>query len=503
MKLSFKFTLGALLVLSLVLLSSCKKKKEEPVKTTTTAVAYNKIVLESLCENDWFPHSQTPAPEEGKGSPFDTISTTNAIFHQWSWQKFLWLTKPEYQIEKLLVKQDGKEVPLFVGEMLPLFLNPEKMLQVDSHLGSVKPEPGASVVLEDTAQAGSSGILRTNPAYNPANNKEETVFYSIHVSPILKNAAEKFKDSILNGSLTKDNLSSFPVGSLELKVSWTTIDAIPVNKRANYFTTVGAVDDGKGNFINTEVALLGMHVVGVVENHPEFIWATFENNDLAPNYNRKDNEANSSEDKLLFAKGNTTGIDGIYWDTITQKPSKLYKAYDLFQFGVPRDSIGGFMNTSQQEPVNFNNIKNINDCVKANLEKEVGAWKNYFYNGSIWVDTDGLNNKEQAQLLVKLGGSIGAATKGSSARGSLNNANVTMETFTQTFNSSLKHINVANLANCFSCHNAESYTSDKSPIYLSHIFDAYIKRAEGKTFNEVELLKAKKEVEEFMKNKLK
>ncbi|WP_275316033.1 hypothetical protein [Tenacibaculum bernardetii] len=498
MKKSFKFTLKTLLLLSIVFLNSCDKKKQESEKKAT-AVAYNKIVLENLCESDWFPHSQTPAPEEGKGSPFDVDTSTNAIFHQWSWQKFLWLTKPEYQIEKLLVKVDGKDVPLYIGETLPLFLNPKKMHQVDSHLGSVKSIPGASVVLEDTAQAGSSGILRTNPAYNPVNNKEETVFYSIHISPTFKIAAEKFKDSILNGSLAKDNLASFPVGSLELKVSWTTVTAIPKNKRVNYFTTVGAVDDGKGNFVNTEVALLGMHVVGVVENHPEFIWATFEQDDLAPFYNRKDNEASSSSDKLLFAKGNTTGIGGIYWDTITQQPSKLYKAYDLFKYGVPRDSEGNFMKTCQQEPINFKNIKNINTCVKKSLND---VWGNYFYNGSIWVDTDGLNTQAQSQLLVDLGGAIGNATPGSSARGSLNNANVTMETFTQTFNSSLKSIKVDNLANCFSCHNAVSYTNNKSPIYISHAFDAYIKRAEGKTHDEVEMLKAKQEVQEFINNRL-
>ncbi|RBW55732.1 hypothetical protein DS884_15350 [Tenacibaculum sp. E3R01] len=499
MKLSFKLALGTMLILSLVFLNSCKKKEKEQIKAKTE-VAYNKLEIESLCESNWFPHSQTPAPEEGIGSPFDTISTTNAIFHQWSWQKFLWVTKPEYQIEKLLVKLDGKEVPLYVGDTLPLFLNPKKMYQVDSHLGSVTPVPGASVVLEDTAQAGSSGILRTNPAYNNAHNKEETVFYSIHVSPTLKNAAEKFKDSILNGTLVKDNLSSFPVGSLELKVSWTSIDAIPVNKRANYFTTVGAVDDGKGNFTNKEVALLGMHVVGVVENHPEFIWATFENYDLAPNYNWKEDKASSSSDKLLFAKGSTTGINGIYWDTIKKQASTLYKVYDIFKFGVPRDSTGGFMKTSQEEPVNFENIVNINNCVKKNLKD---VWANYFYNGSIWVDTDGLSSKQQAELLVKLKYSVGSGTPGSVARGSLNCANVTMETYTQTFKSSLKDVNVNTLANCFSCHNAVSYTSDTSPIYMSHLFDSFIKRAEGKTSDEVEMLKAKQEVKEFIENRLK
>ena len=115
MKLTSKFILNALLIMSIVFLNSCKKKEKEAEKKVEE-VAYNKTATQSLCENDWFPHTQTPAPSEGKGSPFDVSSTTNAIFHQWSWQKFLWLTKPEYKIEKLVVKQEGKEVPLYTGE---------------------------------------------------------------------------------------------------------------------------------------------------------------------------------------------------------------------------------------------------------------------------------------------------------------------------------------------------------------------------------------------------
>ncbi|WP_237276430.1 hypothetical protein [Tenacibaculum ovolyticum] len=502
MKLAFKFILKAVLILSILFLSSCKKKKEEPVKKTTK-VAYNKLELESLCESDWFPHSQTPNPEEGIGSPFDTISTTNAIFHQWSWQKFLWLTKPVYQVEKLVVELDGKDVPLYIGETLPLFLNPQKMHQVNSSMQPVKQKEGAALVLIDTVQAGSAhGVLKTNPTYGE-NKKSETVFYSIYVDPIMKNAARKFRDSILKGTLPKDNLSSFPVGSLELKVSWVAKSAISKDKIKNYYTTVAAVSrDGKV-FKNTEVALLGMHVVGVVENHPEFIWATFEHDDMAPNYNWKDNKATSSTNKLLFAEGTTTGINGIVWNKTTKEPVEKFRVFDLFEYGVPRDSVGGFMKTSQEEPINFKNITNINTCVKANLEKEAGPWKNYFYNGSIWIDTDGLNTNEQAKLLVKLGGDIGAATPESYARGSLNCANVTMETFTQTFKDSIQKIDVTNLANCFSCHNPISYSNDTSPIYLSHIFDAYMNAAEGKTSSEIEKMKAKQEVVEFIKNKLK
>ena len=82
---SILLTLGLLFSIS-----ACKEKenKKEPV-------AYEEATVNSTCncETSWFPHDQTPAPEEGKGSPFDTTSTTNCIFHQWSWQKFLYLTK--------------------------------------------------------------------------------------------------------------------------------------------------------------------------------------------------------------------------------------------------------------------------------------------------------------------------------------------------------------------------------------------------------------------------
>ena len=311
------------------------------------------------------------------------------------------------------------------------------------------------------------------------------------------------------GYADEEFLANFSAGANELRDSLKNHDITAAAKQCaiaeeeidNYYTTVAALSTDGTTYTNTKVALLGMHVVGIVENHPEFIWATFEHDDLAPNYNWKENKATSATDKLLFEKISTTGIDGITWSNDSVKLP--YKAYDLFKYGVPRDSVGNFMNTSQEEPINFNNIQNINDCVKENL---TDVWKNYFYNGSIWIDTDEMTPEQQTATINSLGGNIGKATPDSTsvARGSVNCANVTMETYTQTFKSSLKDIDAENLANCFSCHNAVNFsTNKKSPLYISHVFNAYLLRGEGKTFNEVEALKAKQEVEDFMKNSLK
>lgn len=304
-----------------------------------------------------------------------------------------------------------------------------------------------------------------------------------------------FAKELASGKLPHTNETAFPVGSFEMKVAWVPVNAIASSKQSNYYITTASLSaDGGKTFTNTQVALIGMHIVGVVENHPEFIWATFEHEDLSPNYDWAANSATAAEDMLVFKKGSVTGIDGIRFNTTTKLGYTPYQVFDLFQYGVPRNSGGGFMATSQQEPLNFNNVNGINNCVHGQLDD---VWKNYFYNGSIWLNMDGLTTQQQAHLIDSLGYSIANAAPGSAARGSLNCANVTMESFTQTFQSDISTINVSNLANCFSCHSGVSYVNDSlqyySPLYLSHTFKDYLGTIKGKTIQQVESLKAKEE----------
>jgi len=478
MKTTFIFISQNLIILFIGLcsFSSCTNESKNTTDENVDTYTENAVELGTdapcLCDSSWFPHSQTPAPAEGEGSPFDVSSTTNCIFHQWSWQKFLWLTEP-----------DGDQ---------PLFLNQAKIMQISDAMAPVAQQAGASVVLTYTEQAGPrNGVLQTNPHYNSVSNQAYTVHYSIHTNTIMMNAAHAFKEQIARNVPVQ--YESFPVSSLELKISWVNAAAIPSDKIGNYFTTTAALSSDNGStFTNTTVALLGMHVVGVVQNHPEFIWATFEHNDIAPNYNWAANSANSASEKLLFSQGSTTGLGGITFDTTkhVDKAEIPNKAYDLFQFGVPENS-AGYMVTSQSEPANFNHIKEINACVAENLKD---VWNNYFYNGSIWINTDGLNTRQQAELIDSLGYSIGAAKPGSSARGSLNNANVSMETFTQTFKTDISEIAVNNLTNCLSCHSGISFTGKKSPIYMSHVFDAFIESSNGNTLEQINTMKDKQQI---------
>jgi hypothetical protein len=364
----------------------------------------------------------------------------------------------------------------------------------------VKPPTGTLVVLKDVNQAGpQSSILQTNPDYNGSTS--ETVYYSVHMNPRMYIAARGFAAALAGGELKPTNNASFPVGSFELKVAWVPISAIPTAKQSNYYTTMASLStDGGKTYTNTEVALIGMHVVGVVQNHPEFIWATFEHDDLAPNYDWTANSASSTTDKLLFKKGTVSGIDGIRYSNSTNLGITPYQVFDLFQYGIPRDNTGGFMNTAQQEPADFQNVQGINQCVHSHLDD---VWNNYFYNGSIWLDMDGKTPLQQTQLInsLSLSNSMDDANPGSSARGSMNCANVTMETFTQTFQSDIKSISVSNLTNCFSCHSGSSFSGDSivSPIYLSHVFQDYLLNQQGNSTKKVEAIKLQSEKRVFMR----
>lgn len=88
----------------------------------------------------------------------------------------------------------------------------------------------------------------------------------------------------------------------------------------------------------------------------------------------------------------------------------------------------------------------------------------------------------------------------------MNLANITMETYTQTFQEDIHEINNSNLANCFSCHQSANFDKKrpgKSPLFLSHLFGDYLLftkpalAATGKNANNLDNSRAKriKEIE--------
>lgn len=442
-------------------MTSCSGSSEEDENTDGTEDLVQTETESSTCdcESAWFNGTSILAPNEGSTSPFADSSTTNCLFHQWSWQKFLYIT----------------QVP--DGETEPFFLS--KMEQVTSSMDPINNSSGL-MELTEYEQAGGGGILMSNETYN---GQTDTVFYSIHISDQFRADANAVQKMIMNDPSTANNRETFNVGAVELKVSWVNSSSLKSEDLPNYYTT-DAVIEG----VTTNVALLGMHVVGVVENHPEFIWATFEHYDLAAYYDwssttTSDVPVTSADNLPFFNSTETAGLSDIYWpygDTDVRNPNNVFA---INKYGTPRTALDSFMTgTSQVDAAeNYDNIDNINQSVLDTLTKKGSAenllWANYFYNGAIWMNMDGLTHEQQVDSILARGSNFGDPNYGGPLRGSLNAYNVTMETYEQT--QSKAHIydmGVDSLMNCLICHGPISYleiagvSNPESPTYLSHIF---------------------------------
>ena len=100
-------------------ITSCSGSSEDDENTDDTEDLVLTATESSTCdcESAWFNGTSILAPNEGSSSAFADTSTTNCLFHQWSWQKFLYIT----------------QVPS--GESQPFFLS--KMEQVTSSMDPI------------------------------------------------------------------------------------------------------------------------------------------------------------------------------------------------------------------------------------------------------------------------------------------------------------------------------------------------------------------------------
>ena len=429
----------------IAMLSSCdepKVKESESDQATETYATTSTTNTPCLADASWFDvdpttgQRKTKAPDEGKSSAFgDNETVSNCDFHRWSWQKFLWLTN------------DVSGNPLFL----------DSLFQVNSQTIPVS-SPNNRIMLDSSDNLQATGnILKSNKSYN-SNNINYDVYYSIHVDSSLYNTiwtyAHKPKSDYAD--------STFPVGALELKIAW--VDANALRDTNDYFLTDGNIEGE-----DTRIALLGMHVTGIVYNHPEFVWATFEHSDLAPYY---DWAATTTTDVPVTTTTNYPLFDSTATGTLANITlnSDSTNVFAVNKYGVPRQAQNTFLLTSQSEPENYDNIDSINNSVHSQL---TGVWNNYFYNGSIWINTEGYSYPtQQAQMLVSLGATVGNADTGKLVRGSTAAYNITMETYEQLgfAPTSIHGQNVNSLGNCFSCHTANS----GSALNFSHIFNGAV-----------------------------
>lgn len=418
-----------------------------------------------LAEASWFPHSQTPAPNEGPTSPFaDPTTTTNCDFHQWAWQKFLFLTRP--------LSPNSTE------------LNFREYYQVDNKMDTI----GRTIILDDTTQAGSHSTLfdKTN----------RPVYYAVFINKLMYDSASKYvKLFVANCKVSKDSISqakldqfgytnvTFPVGSTEIKTSWVLASSLEPGSLKDYYVTQGKF---KRTGKMVDIALVGMHIVGAVENHPELIWATFEHSDLAPyakwpadfahDSTPDPNQVLSTSNHLFYKAGLILDSCSVrpYSATQPNPPVPTFRStYHLYENGTQPKYTNMILRS--HDSANLVNTQSINASVLQHLSQEAGPWKNYEYVGSIWIDPT-------VAKLTPGDANIGGLNR-KNLRGARACTNITMETFAQ-LNWSYPgdgavdngNTNPYNSMNCFGCHSTASFLVDpvngcNYNMALSHLFN--------------------------------
>lgn len=413
-------------------------------KTEGTDVAAKPAADSGVCvaPANWFPHDKTPKPSDSGAF------TTNCEFQQWSWQSFLWLTQTmpngmlrfESFATPADLAVDNATLPAFSARNAAptLRLMPRTKKSDDP------------TTLDEINQAGSQGLL--------IDQNGRAVYYSMYINDVFYEFVRK------NGLYDPATFASapdtmdFPVGAMELKASWKVVGA--GENTDGFYTrkaTVNKLTTKNGKVVvdptqteDVTVALVGLHIAGVVEGHPEFIWATFEQKQNAPTMSadmlnqmlhlnsdssiRAFNKMPVSDKDWTFYKANTpvgqANFDNAglvkLTDPTAQTLTPITNVYIQYAQGGGTDE-------------NQRNINTMNESVLEQLNDPI--WSNYYLGGAIWL-------KEPNALVPN-------STQQDLITGSKALSNSTMETFTQK---------VLSQNNCFQCHNTMQRFPDNPAI---------------------------------------
>jgi hypothetical protein len=388
-------------------------------------------------------------------------------FYTWSWQMFLWLNSPT---------GSGRifDSPLFYNVsdvdsagFRTLTQNQAatarrfnlRSAQVGSKGKQVRTTATGGLQDIGQGQAGGNGVLMAQT--------NSLVFYEMQVNDVYAFFLTGQKGGQITATTfptTQQQLNAIQIFAgktfqdgnaltMELKSAWvvlgnldpyqyiTTTAAIPTYDMSNSTTWTATGSQ------QVQLALVGMHVVGSVQGHPEMIWATFEHKNNTPNasytYTNINNQTitvpQSTAGTWLFAATNST--DPFNVERMSFKTPNIV---------AKQGQTNGPSNTLRLNPwggvatstANNTEILSLNNAVLSSLAAG-DLRKNYVLGGATWT----------------VGGVIPSNSSAPPVVGSTALANTTMETYQQ-----------GNTNNCFACHNTGGQTNGGGLSPLSHIY---------------------------------
>lgn len=390
---------------------------------TTCLLAAAQSNAQTGCEvpPSWTSHAAVPAP--GTAEPMSLCA-----FHQWSWNTFLWITQ-ETGAGGLRFQTFANVDHLFdtSGSRAFTELAQPKLLSLKPRSG----KGGPSSELSEINQAGSRGILVHESQAHPGTGRG--VYYSINVNDVYYDFVRRngFEDPDTYAAAPND--MNFESGATEFKYSWKIVEA--GEDTTGYFTTDAEIElltqkaDGTivtdpGKTTVAKVALVGIHVAGTVDNHPEMIWATFEHKNNAPDL---PDDMPPSSDKAVsdrdwsFYKAGTPANEGNLYNA-----EKIKFADEAAQLLTPATNVYRRFAWGGGSSENSAVIQSLNASVLSTTLGSDPIWKNYHLIGAVWGPSSASEPLVPNQYVSGLG--------------SVNLSNSTIETFTQE------------TSNCFTCH---------------------------------------------------
>jgi hypothetical protein len=332
------------------------------------------------------------------------------------------------------------------------------------------------------------------------------IFYTIHVNSVFADFVQANQLDDMERMLADPSATAkkpvpadleFRPGAMEFKSSWMILDG-PISEHPNYITTRARIPvlknepnknapgthlvvDTAKRLREVNVALLGLHVVGVIDGHPEFIWATFEHaddktgaRDVAPAAHDNPAPSNtppqtidgSNKDYPLF-KANTA-VDKA--DTPINQPvgtdqkfangTPVFRVFPGSASKKPDDTPPGQMEDPAITALN----QQMTRLFSTNDPRGKDWRRHYRLVGAIWLDQP---RKDDA---FKEGAIFGADDVKLAGDNRL--SNVSIESFTQI-----------GAPHCFSCHNTDAQDQDLDGkvlparlINISHIFTIVAKK---------------------------
>ncbi len=374
--------------------------------------------------------------------------TTDCDLQLWSWSAFVHWMQPD--------PKTG--LPMFL--LLPTYndLVPDKppitALQAQALIHPrtlvLLPRGNQPQSLGSFQQAGPGGVL--------VDQNGRSVYYTTHMDPIYFAFTQRYfgPSNYKNAAPTLN----YPIGATVLKSSWRIVR--PGEDTSTAFTTQAIVpklkSDGHGKLEVTKetetvtVALVGVHVVGVIKDHPEFVWATFELPGNAPDLPAGMDPHSSdpvSAQNYTFYKGGTPANASnflpktMFIDETTQVISPITNVFQEFPDGgaTPQADVDAIKSVNA----------NFQGKIPSEKDKIDPVFANYRLTGSTWL----------------LPGTLkpGDGDMDEEAIGSIDLDNATLETFVQ-----------GQGTNCFTCHRTSGgATYPGKNINTSHIITSQIK----------------------------